>query len=128
MAEHYEYEKYDEDFKTHWCPINDNDGSITGHIVIGVKQWFDENPEERKRLGWIKHISYDKPQDAGIEYDPQTQYVIVTKEMPDEYTMVDVFHVMDKSEEQMLFEEMLEVAQNIYTTERSFGGITFIGG
>ena len=53
------YEKLDENYKMKYCPAHDYDGSVTGHIVINVKAWFDENPEERKRLGWIKHLYYE---------------------------------------------------------------------
>ena len=48
--EKWSYEKL-ENGKMKHCPVNDYDGSVTGHIVFGVAAWFDENPEERKRLG-----------------------------------------------------------------------------
>lgn len=105
MAVNYIYEKLDENMKTQICPSCDFDGSITGHIVIGVKQWFDENPEERKRLGWIKHIYKDT---KDIEYDKQTQYLVKSVKQIDEYTVEDEYHVMDKSEAQMQLEEMIQ--------------------
>lgn len=128
MAQKYKYEKYNEEtgkLDSVWNYRNDTDGSITGHIVMNVKAWFDENPEERKRLGWTKHIMYDKPEDAGVEYDPQTQYYKIVQRQIDEYTVEDVYYVKDKTEEQLLFEEMLATAQGggVYST-----GITFIGG
>lgn len=86
---------------------NDPDAKITGKVVINVKAYFDENPEERIRLGWTKHISYDKP---NVEYNKQTQFLVVNQRQVDEYTIEDVYHVMDKSEEQMAFEEMLQIA------------------
>jgi len=86
---------------------NDADAKITGKHIINVKAYFDENPEERIRLGWTKHISYDKP---NVEYNKQTQFLVVSQRQVDEYTVEDVYHVMDKSEEQMAFEEMLELA------------------
>lgn len=101
------YEKLDEKGKIKHCPQNDFDGKITGHIVIGVKQWFDENPAERIRLGWIKHIYADR---KSVEYNKQTQYLIKSQRQVDEYTIEDVYHVLDKTEEQMLFEDMLHVA------------------
>ncbi len=83
MAEEirYEYEKYEEDGSIKWCPMNDLDGKITGHIVLGVRQWFDEHPEERKRLGWIKHIHHS---DEEVEYNRQSQYLIVTPKIVDQ--------------------------------------------
>ncbi len=107
------YEKYKEDGTLQYCPANDYDGSITGHIVINVRAWFDENPEERIRLGWIKHIKYEQEDLKKIEYDPQTQYLIVTTRAIDEYTIEDEYHTIEKSEEMMALEEMLEV-MNIY--------------
>lgn len=106
------YEKLDEKGKIKYCPQNDFDGKITGHIVIGVKQWFDENPAERIRLGWIKHIYADC---KAVEYNKQTQYLIKSQRQVDEYTIEDVYHVLDKTEEQMLFEDMLHVAEGYDT-------------
>ena len=111
MADHWTYVKYDEDLNEQFCPANDCDGSITGHIVMGVRFWFDENPEERKRLGWIKHIHHD-PREV-VEYNPQTQNIVTMIKVIDEYTIEDDYRVMDKSEEQMLLEELLE-NMNIY--------------
>ena len=98
---------------------NDADGKITGHIVINVKAWFDENPEERIRLGWIKHIH---PSTKDIEYNKQSQYLIASVRVIDEYTIIDEYHVMDKSEEQMRLEELMG------GTEYGDDGITFYGG
>lgn len=105
MAENYTYEKYDEEGKMHYCPANDYDGSVTGHIVINVRAWFDENPEERKRLGWIKHIRHEV-QETG--YNPQTQYIVTSTKQIDAYTIEDVHHAVDKTEEMLLLEDMLE--------------------
>lgn len=110
----YSYEKYDEDHKIQYCPQTDFDGSVTGHIVINVKAWFDEHPEERKRLGWIKHIFHST---KDIEYNHQTQYLTKSQKEIDPYTVEDVYHVMDKSEEMMLLEEMLEVIDPGLCTE-----------
>lgn len=117
----YDYEKLDENYKVKYCPMNDYDGSVTGHIVFGVKAWFDENPDERKRLGWTKHL---KPETKDIEYNRQTQYLQRSIHRIDEYTVEDVYHVADKSEEMMALEEIME------GTDLSFGGdgITFYGG
>ena len=87
------------------CPSNDFDGSITGHIVIDLPAWFDENPDERIRLGWIKHIRADK--DA-IEYDHQSQYLVRQTRVIDEYTVEDTFCVLDKTEDMLLLEELME--------------------
>ena len=98
------YEKLDpETGRIKHAPVNDYDGKITGRIVFGVKQWFDENPEERKRLGWIKHITHDA---KGIEFNRQTQYLVDAVRTIDEYTVEDDFKVVDKSEERMRLEEI----------------------
>lgn len=97
------YEKLDENGKIQYAPMNDFDGKVTGHIVFGVKAWFDENPEERKRLGWIKHL-YKETKD--IEYNRRTQYLVKSVKQIDEYTIEDEYHIMDKSEEMMRLEEL----------------------
>lgn len=102
--EKYYYEKMHEDGKMKWCPANDFDGSITGHIVFGLKAWFDENPEERKRLGWIKHITQDTKK---IEYNRKIQYLAKSVVRVDEWTVKDEYHVMDKTEEIYLLEDLL---------------------
>ena len=105
MAEQkWSYEKLDENYKIKTAPMNDFDGKVTGHIVFGVKQWFDENPEERKRLGWIKHLHKDPKE---VEYNHQTQYLVRQTRQVDEQTIEDVYHVMDKSEEMMRLEETM---------------------
>ena len=96
------YEKL-EDGKIRQAPLNDFDGKITGRIVFGVKAWFDENPEERKARGWIKHIT---KRTKDIEYNRQTQYLIKEVRTIDEYTVEDVYHIANKSEEQMRLGEM----------------------
>lgn len=104
MALKWSYEKLDpETGKIKYAPQNDYDGKITGHIVFGVKSWFDENPEERKRRGWIKHIHHET---KDIEYNRRTQYLACSQKQIDEYTVEDEYHVMDKSEEMMRLEEL----------------------
>lgn len=96
------YEKLDEEMKLKRAPQNDYDGSVTGKIVIGVQEWFDENPEERIRLGWTKHIQHDT---KDIEYNRQTQYLARAIKRVDAYTVEDEYRIIGKSEEQMLLEE-----------------------
>ncbi len=103
------YEKLDENQKLISCPHKDTDGSITGHIVFGVPQYFDENPEERIRLGWVKHILKSRQE---VEYDPQTQYLVKSIRQIDEHTVEDEYHVMEKSEEMLWLEELLTVAND----------------
>ena len=105
MAVTWEYMKLDEKGEIKYLPGADMDGSITGHVVFGLKAWMDENPEERKRLGWIKHIQNNADD---IEYNKQTQYLVHGLRMIDEYTAENTYHVMDKTEEMMLLEDMLE--------------------
>ena len=104
METNYTYEKFNENGKVTYCPGNDYDGSITGHIVMNIKAWFDENPEERKRLGWIKHIHHSS---RYIEYNPDTQRIVWSAKKIDEYTIEDEYHVVDKSEEMLRLEELL---------------------
>ena len=122
-AEKYYYEKYDvETGDAQYCPPNDDDAKITGKHIIGLKEYFDENPDERKRLGWIKHITH-KPDDI-IGYDAQTMYALKSVKTIDEYTVEDVYHLVEKPEEMMLFEEQYEML----TRAGIVGGITFFGG
>ena len=110
------YEKLDENFKMQYCPAHDYDGSVTGHIVINVRAWFDENPEERKRLGWIKHLYYDSNEELMADlpdFDPASQYLVESTVNIDPWTVKDVYHTIDKTEEMMLLEEMLET-MNLY--------------
>ena len=112
MAEQkWQYDKLQEDgtIKTIYGDLqNDPDGKLTGHIVMNVKAWFDENPAERIRLGWTKHILHYENE---VDYNKQTQFLSKCIMQVDEYTIEDQFFVLDKSEEQLAFEEMLTVAQ-----------------
>lgn len=127
MADSYRYEKYTEDNEIKSCPIDDKDGSVTGKIVLNVPRYFDENPEERKRLGWIKHIVPDR---SAIEYNHHTQFLVKSIRQIDPYTVTDEYRVMEKSEEQLAFEEMLAVAEADWETvggADGIGGIRFFG-
>ena len=97
------YEKLDEKGRVKTAPMNDADAKITGRHVFGLKAWFDENPEERKRLGWIKHIRHST---KDIEYDHATQYLINVPKRLDEWTIEDEWRIMEKSEEQMRLSEL----------------------
>ena len=72
--------------------------------MYGLKAWFDEHPEERKALGWTKHIYYDT---KDMEYNRQTQFLTVTVRAVDEWTVEEEYHVVDKSEEMMRLDEVL---------------------
>lgn len=98
---YHQYEKLQEDgkIKTIGVNFNDTDGKITGKYVFGVKAYFDENPEERIRLGWIKHIMHNM--EKYLEYNKQTQYYIKSIKVIDAYTVEDEYHIMDKTEEMM---------------------------
>ena len=105
----YYYERYNtEKNEIERCPIDDKDGKITGKCVLNVIAYFDENPEVRKALGWIKHITKDTDK---IDYNKQTQFLVRATNPIDEYTVEDVYHVLTKSEDQLAFEEMLAVAE-----------------
>lgn len=97
----WDYEKLMDDGKVKHCPQSDKDGSITGAFVFGLKSWFDENPQKARELGWIKHIHPDKP-----KYDKQTQFLMTRINVIDECTIEDVYTVVDKPEEMLLYEEL----------------------
>ena len=99
------YEKLDENGKIKFCPMNDSKGEVTGKFIINLPAYFDENPEERIRLGWIKHIGHSEKE---VEYNHQTQYLQRSYKQIDEYTIEDEFSVFDKTEEMMLLEELLD--------------------
>lgn len=110
-TEHWHYEKLDKDGKLKHCPINDLKAEETGKFIINLPQYFDENPAERIRLGWIKHYTKTvKEVREELQYDPITQFTVSTTKMIDEYTCEDEYHVIDKSEEQLVYEEMLRIA------------------
>ena len=129
MAESYDYVKLvDGERKTVSTYTIDNDGSITGHIVVNVKAWFDENPEERKRLGWIKHIHPDRKL---LDYNPQTEYIVTTTRQIDAFTVTDEFHILPKTEEMFVLEELLDSIGGWYDSRTAdddaltFGGMHF---
>ena len=116
------YEKLDENMETQYLPTNDPDGSITGRIVMNVPAWMDENPEERKRLGWIKHIEYDdKEIMAMYPHNPQTQVLVQSVRVLDDYTIEDTYRVIDKSEEMMRLEELMQSMAPMIT----FGAVIY---
>lgn len=119
MEKTWEYEKLDENGDMETLPPHDLDGAITGRKILNLKSWMDENPEERIRLGYIKHIHL---RENSIEYNRQTQYLVKSLRQIDDYTVEDVYHVLDKSEEQMALQEMLEGADPDVIT---IGGFTF---
>jgi hypothetical protein len=97
------YEKLDEKGHIKYAPMNDADGKITGRHIFNLPAWFDENPEERKRLGWTKHIKHNT---KDIEYDRATQYLINAPKSIDPYTVEDDWKIMTRSEEQMRLSEL----------------------
>ena len=121
------YEKLKEDGKIESVNTNKNDfdGEITGHIIFGVKEWFDENPEEARRLGWQKHIQHN-PEKMGIEYNKQTQYLEKSTKRIDAYTYEDVYTIKYKTEDMMRRAE-----ENGYYADSGWStsdGVFFFGG
>ena len=112
------YERLDEEGKIKHCPMNDDKGEITGKFIINLPAYFDENPEERIKLGWIKHIEHYPNE---IEYDRQSQYLMKSVNQIDENTVEDEYSVFDKTEEMLLLEEMLECVN------WGGSGIVFVG-
>lgn len=107
MANNWYYEKFDENLNLVRCPQDDKDRSVTGKYILNVPAYFDENPDERIRLGWTKHITHDESE---IDYNRQTQFLVKGMRQIDAYTVEDVYNVLTKSEDQLAFEEMLAVA------------------
>ena len=101
QATYWQYEQLQEDgtIKIVGTNRNDFDAKITGKYVFGVKEYFDENPEEARRLGWTKHIMHNTSK--WIAYNKQTQYLVRTTKTIDEYTYEDVYLVLDKTEDMM---------------------------
>ena len=119
MAEqNWSYVKLDEKGEIKRCPMNDSKGEITGKFVINLPAYFDEHPEERKRLGWIKRIQHTPKE---IDYNRQTQYLQWSYKQIDEFTIEDVCEVIDKTEEMLLLEEINEAVGY------GGGGIAFVG-
>lgn len=97
------YERLKDDGTIQHAPMNDADGKITGRHVFGLKEWFDENPAERIRLGWVKHITHET---KDIEYDHATQYIQRFVKTVDEHTVEDEYRIMQRSPEMMRMEEL----------------------
>ena len=112
------YEKLDEDLKIKHAPYHDIDGKVTGKHIINLKAYFDENPEERIRLGWIKHIQLThKEIKEQYPHNLMTHFVMTTTKPIDEYTVEDEYHIVEKSEEMLRFEELNSMSwgENIVT-------------
>lgn len=110
------YEKLDENYKLQYCPAHDPNGEITGQHVMQLRDWFDENPEERKRLGWIKHLYYESHEEFMKDYpdyDPATQVAVKSVKTIDEWTVQDEYHFINKTDKMMELEEILET-MNLY--------------
>ena len=118
QATYWQYEQLQEDgtIKIVGTNRNDFDAKITGKYVFGVKAYFDENPEEAHRLGWVKHIMHDTSK--WIAYNKQTQYLVRTTKTIDKYTYEDVYLIMDKTEDMM---RAAEEAVDGWTTYDSEG-------
>lgn len=92
---------------------NDTEGKITGRVVINVMAWLNENPDERIRRGWTKHIVYDAEEiKERWPHNSQSQYLVKSTVQVDDHTVEDTYNVFDKSEEQMLIEELMEQCGN----------------
>lgn len=109
------YERLNEEGRVITAPVNDTEGKYTGgRIVYGVEAWLDENPEEARRLGWVKHITHSTKE---IEYDRATQYLARQVRVIDDYTVEDVYHIMNKSAEMMRLEELRIDDWDVYDDE-----------
>lgn len=127
MATTYTYEKLvDGKRETVGEYTIDHDKSITGKFVVNVKAYFDENQEERIRLGWTKHIHPDRE----LIYDKQTHYLVTLPKQIDEYTIEDQYYALPKSEDMLELQEMLESLGVYYDGADddmdTFAGIHFI--
>ena len=108
----WDYERLDENGKTErvYNFTIDADRKYTGQLVMNVKAWFDEHPDEWVARGWTKHIHYE-PKEIKEKYpfNAQTQILLKGINRVDEHTIEDVFYVLDKSEEMMRLQELLGV-------------------
>ena len=123
----HDYIRLKEDGTIERCPTYDYDGKITGKIVINIPAYFDEYPDERKRLGWVQHNTLTKDEIAEQVggWDKQRQYLVKSLKTIDEWTVQDEYHVMDKSEEMMLMEEISQASGSVGFVDT---GIVFFGG
>lgn len=124
---YYYYAKFGTDLSFRDAPVNDLDGAITGKCILNLKAWFDENPDERMRLGWIKII---KQSENDIVYDKQKQFLIETYKKIDDYTIESTLEVFDKSEEMLMLEDINE-GVNYFSNEfdvMRIGNIVFSRG
>ena len=125
MAEmKHRYERLDENGKIKWAPQRDESGKYTeGLIVMNFPAWLDEDEERRKRLGWVKHMFYEKHDDivASLteEYNPATDYIVRSVQPVDKYTVKDVYHVIHKTEKMMELEEILSIVNEFYNVQDS---------
>ena len=115
------YEHYNAKGKLVNVKSNDYDGKITGKIVFNVPAYFDENPEEARRLGYIKHITHSVKEIREMfpDIDQCTQCVVRSVRAIDEYTVEDVYHVIDKSEEMLLHAELGNIG-DVYIGDNFF--------
>jgi len=107
------YEKLDEKGKL--ISVNtytiDSKKEYTGRYVVNVKAWFDEHPKEWVARGWTKHVIWSSEEiKEKWPHNAQTQLLIRAVKRVDEHTVEDDYHVIDKSEEMMRFEELQAVA------------------
>lgn len=123
----WDYEKLDENGKriTVSNYTIDSKKEYTGRFVFNVKAWFDENPDERIARGWIKHIHWTPEEmKEKFPFNEQTQVLLRSVKVIDEYTVEDDFHAIDKSEEMMWLQEMLGVVDPFDTDAQvvTYGG------
>lgn len=106
------YEKLNDDGKTitvgTWTI--DSKREYTGQYVVNVKAWFDEHDGYWQEHGWTKHIVWeDKEIKKKWPHNAQTQILIKEVKRVDAHTVEDDYHIVDKSEEMMRLQEMLDV-------------------
>lgn len=110
------YVKLTEDGEMEYLPKNDNNGEITGKIIVDLKSYFDENPELWKQLGWFKII---EPEYEKLDFDKQTErYDIATKRI-DEFTFERYPVFRKKTEYELMCEE---VSTYVIHTQIIWGG------
>lgn len=88
------------------APTNDLDGKLSGKPVIGFQAWLEENPEEAKRIGFVKVVDHEE------DYDHNRFYTIERHEEHDDGSIHIFYDLHEKTEEMILLNELYSIVAN----------------